>query len=100
MGYRMSRQRSLGGYSLYFLLFGKWPIVGASVRDNLQGVVDLDSPEEWARLVNERAKVFEKHLPSTTWRCPSIGIYCGTLKRGPGRSRASCSVSSQGTTST
>jgi hypothetical protein len=33
------------------------------VRDVLQGVVDLDNPEEWARLVNERAKVFEKHMP-------------------------------------
>jgi hypothetical protein len=63
MGYRMSRQRSLGGYSPYFLLFGRWPIVGASVRDVLQKVVDLDSPEEWARLVNERAKVFERHMP-------------------------------------
>jgi hypothetical protein len=70
MGYRMSRQRSLGGYSPYFLLFGRWPIVEASVRDVLQRVVrdvlqrvvDLDSPAEWARLINERAKVFEKHM--------------------------------------
>jgi hypothetical protein len=46
MGYRMSQQRSLGGYSPYFLLFGRWPIVGASVRDVLQKVVDLDSPED------------------------------------------------------
>jgi hypothetical protein len=63
MGYRRSRQRSLGGYSPYFLLFGRCPIVGASVRDVLQKVVDLDSPEEWAQLVNERAKVFERHMP-------------------------------------
>jgi hypothetical protein len=63
MGYRMSRQRFFGGYSPYFLLFGRWPIVGASVRIVLQKVVDLDSPEEWARLVNERAKVFERHMP-------------------------------------
>jgi hypothetical protein len=63
MGYRISRQHSLGGYSLYFLLFGRWPIVGASVRDVLQKVVDLDSPAEWARLINERTKVFEKHMP-------------------------------------
>jgi hypothetical protein len=63
MGYRMSRQRSLGGYSPYSLLFGRWPIVGASVRDVLQKVVDLDSPAEWARLINERAKVFDKHMP-------------------------------------
>jgi hypothetical protein len=49
MGYCMSRQRSLGGYSPYFLLFGRWPIVWASVRDVLLKVVDLDSPAEWAR---------------------------------------------------
>jgi hypothetical protein len=41
----------------------RWPIVGASVRDVLQKVVDLDSPAEWARFINERAKVFEKHMP-------------------------------------
>jgi hypothetical protein len=46
MGYRMSRQRSLGGYLPYFPLFGRWSIVGASVRDVLQRVVDLDSPAE------------------------------------------------------
>jgi hypothetical protein len=63
MGYRMSRQRSLGGYLPYFLLFGRWSIIGASVRDVLQRVVDLDSPAEWARLINERAKVFVKHMP-------------------------------------
>jgi hypothetical protein len=63
MGYRMSRQRSLGGYSPYFLLFDRWPIVGASVRDVLQRVVDLDRPAEWARLINDRAKVFKKHMP-------------------------------------
>jgi hypothetical protein len=33
------------------------------VRDVLQKVVDLDSPAEWARLINERAKVFKKHMP-------------------------------------
>jgi hypothetical protein len=60
---RFLMQRSLGEYSPYFLLFGRWPIVGASVRDVLQKVVDLDSPAEWARLINERAKVFEKHMP-------------------------------------
>jgi hypothetical protein len=33
------------------------------VRDVLQRVVDLDSPAEWARLINEHAKVFKKHMP-------------------------------------
>jgi hypothetical protein len=38
-------------------------IIAAWVRDVLQKVVDLDSPAKWARLINERAKVFEKHMP-------------------------------------
>jgi hypothetical protein len=33
------------------------------VRNVLQKVVDLDSPAEWKRLINERANVFEKHIP-------------------------------------
>jgi hypothetical protein len=44
MGYRMICQASLAGYSPYFLLFGRWPIVGAKVRDVLASVVDLDDP--------------------------------------------------------
>jgi transposase InsO family protein len=32
MGYRMSRQNSLAGYSPYFLLFGRWPIVGTAIK--------------------------------------------------------------------
>jgi transposase InsO family protein len=54
MGYRMSRQRSLGGYSAYFLLFGRWPIVGTSVRV-VQRVVDLDSPAECPGTAHQRA---------------------------------------------
>jgi hypothetical protein len=78
-GYRMSRQRSLGGYSPYFLLFGRWPIVGASVRDVLQKVVDLDSPAEWARLINERAKVFEKHMP-IAFNNLAVAQHCDMLR--------------------
>jgi hypothetical protein len=43
--------------------FSRWPIVGASVRDVLQKVVDLDNPKEWARLINKQTKVFERHMP-------------------------------------
>jgi hypothetical protein len=102
MGYRMSCQRSLGGYSPYFLLFGRWPIVGASVRDVLQKVVDLDSSEEWARLVTSVPRSLRDTCPSpsTIWLWPSIGTCCGTPRRSPGRSRQSCSGSSQRTLST
>ena len=63
MGYRMSRQASLAGYSPYFLLFGRWPIVGAKVRDVLHTVVDLDDPQVWANVVQERARLFREEMP-------------------------------------
>jgi hypothetical protein len=103
MGYRMSRQRSFGGYLPYFLLFGRWPIVGASMRDVLQKVVDMESPAEWARLINERGPRSSRstcELDLTIWRWLSIGICCGTPRRGPGRLRQSCSVSLRETLST
>jgi hypothetical protein len=62
MGYRMSRQTSLAGFSPYFLLFGRHPVVGSRVRDIIQETVDLDDPVIWARVINDRAKVFEKAI--------------------------------------
>jgi hypothetical protein len=63
MGYRMSRQNSLAGYSPYFLLFGRWPIVGTAIKKVYSKVVDLDDPKTWARVVEERAKLFEWEMP-------------------------------------
>jgi hypothetical protein len=64
MGYRMSRQASLVGFSPYYLLFGRHSIVGSKVRDIIQNVVDLDEPAIWARIVSDRAKLFEKDIPA------------------------------------
>ena len=63
MGYRMSRQNSLAGYSPYFLLFGRWPIIGTAIKKVYSKVVDLDDPQTWARVVEERARLFEKEMP-------------------------------------
>jgi hypothetical protein len=63
MGYRMSRQNSLAGYSPYFLLFDRWPIIGTAIRKVYSKVADLDNPKTWARVVEKRARVFEKKLP-------------------------------------
>jgi hypothetical protein len=63
MGYRMSRQNSLAGYSPYFLLFGRWPIIGTAIKKVCSKVVDLDNPQTWARVVEERARLFEKEMP-------------------------------------
>jgi hypothetical protein len=64
MGYRMSRQTSLAGFSPYFLLFGRHPVVGSRVRDIIQETVDLDDPIIWALVINDRAKVYEKAIPA------------------------------------
>jgi hypothetical protein len=64
MGYRTSRQNSLAGYSPYFLLFGRWPIIGTAIRQVYSKVADLDDPKTWARVVEERARVFEKEMPN------------------------------------
>jgi hypothetical protein len=63
MGYRMSRQNSLAGYSPYFLLFGRWPIVETAIKKVYSKVVDLDDPKTWARVVEERARLFEREMP-------------------------------------
>jgi hypothetical protein len=63
MGYRMSRQNSLADYSPYFLLFGRWPIIGTAIRKVYSNVADLDDPKTWAWVVEERARVFEKKMP-------------------------------------
>jgi hypothetical protein len=63
MGYRMSRQNSLAGCSPYFLLFGRWRIVGTAIRKVYSKVVDLDDPKTRARVVEERAKHFEREMP-------------------------------------
>jgi transposase InsO family protein len=63
MGYRMSRQNSLASYSTYFLLFRRWPVVGTTINKVYSKVVDLNDPKTWARVVEERAKLFEREMP-------------------------------------
>jgi hypothetical protein len=63
MGYRMSRPALLAGYSPYFLLFDRWLLVGAKVRYVLAAVVDLDDPQVWGRVVENRARLFKRETP-------------------------------------
>jgi hypothetical protein len=67
MGYRMSSHVALGGYSPYFLLFGRHPIVGSSVRDIIAEPINLDDPLMCAAILRERALLFQKLvMPITT----------------------------------
>ena len=63
MGYRMSRQRALAGYSPYFLLFGRWPVFGVAIKRVYNEIVNLDDPKVWAAVITERARLFEKEMP-------------------------------------
>ncbi|GAQ80426.1 hypothetical protein KFL_000540030 [Klebsormidium nitens] len=63
LGYRMSRQASLWGYSPYYMLFGRHPIVGSKVRDVLQEPVDLDDPILCAKFLHDRAELFKEIVP-------------------------------------
>ena len=63
MGYRMSKQVALGDYSPYFLLFGRNPVVGATLREMVNTTVDLDDPKLWHAVVTARAEIFRKAIP-------------------------------------
>ena len=63
MGYRMSKQFALGDYSPYFLMFGRYPVVGANLRDLINTSVDLDDPDMWAEVIAHRAEEFRKAIP-------------------------------------
>ena len=63
MGYRMSRQVALGEYSPYFLMFGRNPVVGATLREMINTAVDLDDPATWHQVVADRAEAFKKAIP-------------------------------------
>ena len=63
MGYRMSKQKSVG-YSPYFLMFGRDPILQSRLQ-HLQGAeLDLDISEERLQIfLNERGQAFKRVMP-------------------------------------
>ena len=64
MGYRMSPQAALGGYSPYFLLHGRHPMMtGEAVKQLVGAPVDFDSPEQWVAACHQRAEVLRKEMP-------------------------------------
>jgi len=63
MGYMMSKHVSLFHFSPYFLLFRRHPIPPFSIATQMDQVVDLDSPNTWARVIAKRATLFRKVMP-------------------------------------
>jgi hypothetical protein len=56
LGYRCSKQRSLG-MSPYELLYARKPVIPPGVHDKWQEPLDLDDPERAAELVLARSKL-------------------------------------------
>jgi transposase InsO family protein len=64
MGYRMSNQAALGGYSPYFLMHGRQPMLtGQAARQLLGELIDFDSPEQWVKACKQRAEVLKREKP-------------------------------------
>ena len=63
MGYRMSRQKS-SGYSPYFLMFGRDPIIQSRLQQSQEEVLDLNTTEEGFRaFLNQRGQAFKRVMP-------------------------------------
>jgi hypothetical protein len=58
MGYRMSNQAALGGYSPYFPMHGRQPMLTGQAARQL-----FDSPEQWVKACEHRAEVLKRELP-------------------------------------
>ncbi|GAQ89454.1 putative retrotransposon protein [Klebsormidium nitens] len=64
MGYRMSPKTALGGYSPYFLLHGRHPMLtGEAVKQLVGTPVDFDTPEQWVAACHQRAEVLQREMP-------------------------------------
>jgi hypothetical protein len=61
MGYCMSNQTALGGYSPYFLMHGRQPMLTGQAARQLPGdPIDFDSPEQWVKACEQRAEVLNR----------------------------------------
>lgn len=63
MGYRMSKHASPGHFSPYYLLFGRDPVPPAALRVTMETALDLDDPVLWAKVISERAALFQRLMP-------------------------------------
>jgi PHD-finger len=64
MGYRMSKQKALGSFSPYEILFGRSPDLPFSVRAQVEPAVDFDDPEVLRQVMHDRAEVFKHRVPA------------------------------------
>jgi hypothetical protein len=64
MGYRISNEAALGGYSPYFLMHGHQPMLtGQAARQLLGEPINFDFPEQWIKACKQRAEVLKREMP-------------------------------------
>lgn len=62
MGYRFSPQSS-AGFSPYFLMYGRQPLIPSSIQKDMQLPLDIDQPLEIWRMILHRATLLRRHTP-------------------------------------
>jgi hypothetical protein len=64
MGYRFSKQASLASFPLYYLLFGRHPVLSKAIQADVDTVLtNMDNPDTWALVSEQRADFFKRVMP-------------------------------------
>jgi hypothetical protein len=64
MGYWFSKQTSLASFAPYYLLFGRHPVLLEAIQADANTVlVNMDNPDTWALVSEQRADLFKRVMP-------------------------------------
>jgi hypothetical protein len=89
MGYNFSTQAALRGFSPYQLLYGRAPVVPATIWVVVAEPLDLDDEARMAALVQEREWLFKRWMPMATLGNLQIAQHRDTLRYAHTRSGGS-----------
>ena len=80
MGYWFSKHASLASFSLYYLLFGRHPVLPQAIQADVDIMLaNMDNPDTWALMSEQRAELFNKVMLMALENF-SIAQYCDTLR--------------------